>query len=127
MPESSLLKATTNLAAENLPVSVAVIERRIYPIRGRKNLKPGGASQLDRFPKTCMFQLTQAEFVLKQPGRTDEHCHPRPPYGKAGSGSEGSTARSLPPQTRTAPIGGEPYHNARGTSAGLNVNPIVAR
>jgi hypothetical protein len=73
MPENSTLSA----AAQRLPVSVELIERRIYLIRGHKvmldsdlaelyqvltkNLNLAVRRNLDRFPEDFMFQLTTEE------------------------------------------------------------------
>jgi hypothetical protein len=70
-------KKPTRLPAENLPVPVELIERRIYLIRGQKvMLSPDLADlyqvetralvqaikrNLDRFPEDFMFQLTSEE------------------------------------------------------------------
>ena len=78
MPSSRMpKKSSLSSAADTLPVSVALIERRIYLIRDHKvmidsdladlyrvetfNLNKAVKRNLDRFPQDFMFQLTKAE------------------------------------------------------------------
>ncbi len=72
-----MAKKLSRSAAENLPIPVEMIERRIYLIRGHKVMLDSGLAELygetttrlnqqvrrnmDRFPEDFAFQLTQEE------------------------------------------------------------------
>jgi len=94
-----LPKKTPVSIAERLPVSIELVERRIYLIRGQKVMLDSDLAEIyrvetkalnqairrnpDRFPEEFMFQLTQEEaeslrsqFVTSNPGRGGRRYQP---------------------------------------------------
>ena len=92
-------KKTPVSIAERLPVSIELVERRIYLIRGQKVMLDSDLAEIyrvetkalnqairrnpDRFPEEFMFQLTQEEaeslrsqFVTSNPGRGGRRYQP---------------------------------------------------